>query len=150
MKRESLKGQSSATLEPIPTSCPSNLQACSANLWRAMHHVKNSTQCIHILDSLHISLEDLKVGFSVVSLLTRVPIWKAQNLLSRHFEEGILAYSNTSLTLQTSALVEKFPSRLTGWLWDHNCLLLLSSSLWKILRTEASDSQASLLVPVQG
>jgi len=85
-KKEPLKGPPSATLEPLTTSCPSISQACSANMWGVKHHVKNSTPCIHTLDSLIHLTGGLHGQLQHGVLFTILPFREAQNFFRQHFE----------------------------------------------------------------
>ena len=55
------------------------------------HHVKYSFQFVQILESLRVQPDDLMVSFDVVSLFTNVPTVDSLELLSHHFEDGVLA-----------------------------------------------------------
>jgi len=57
----------------------------------AAHHVKYSFQYVQILESLRVQPDDLTVSFDAVSLFTNVPTVDSLELLSHHFEDGVLA-----------------------------------------------------------
>jgi hypothetical protein len=56
------------------------------------HHVKNSTEFIHALQTLRVGPQDIMVSFNMVSLFTNVPI------LSCHFTQDIVTVFKDMLT----------------------------------------------------
>jgi hypothetical protein len=78
------------------------------------HHVRNSTECVHTLGSLHVGLQDIMVSFDVVSLFTRVPIGETISLLSRHFEEDILTLFRHVLTSSYFRIAGQFYEQIDG------------------------------------
>ncbi|KAJ4430702.1 hypothetical protein ANN_19293 [Periplaneta americana] len=63
-----------------------------------VHHVKNSTQSVQILDNIKVKPSDLLVSFDVVSLFTRVPLSEAMLLLSDQFPPDITELFRHTLT----------------------------------------------------
>ncbi|XP_069673690.1 uncharacterized protein [Periplaneta americana] len=60
--------------------------------------VKNSTQFVQILDNMKVKPSDLLVSFDVVSLFTRVPLSEAMLLLSNQFPPDITELFRHTLT----------------------------------------------------
>ncbi|XP_021934007.1 uncharacterized protein LOC110836758 isoform X2 [Zootermopsis nevadensis] len=61
-------------------------------------HVKNSTEFINTIKSLHVGPGDIMVGFDVVSLFTMVPVGEALRLLERHFNGDVFGLFHLVLT----------------------------------------------------
>ena len=62
------------------------------------HHVKNSTEFIHVLQTLRLTSDDIMVSLDVVSLLTNIPILESLELLGRHFTQDIVTLFKHALT----------------------------------------------------
>jgi hypothetical protein len=78
------------------------------------HHVRNSTEFVHTLGSLHVGPQDIMITFDVVSLFTRVPLKETMSLLSRHFEEDILTLFRHVLTSSHFSFTGQFYEQIDG------------------------------------
>jgi hypothetical protein len=72
-------------LGPLYIACLNAWWDSSVLAWgNSVHHVKNSTDFVHVLVSLRARPKDISVGLDVMSLFTKLPIREALNYLKRH------------------------------------------------------------------
>jgi hypothetical protein len=84
-----------------------------SQLGQLQHHVKNSKEFVHTLDTLCISPEDILLSFNIISLFTRAPLKDALNLLIRRFNEDMILFHHV-LTSSIFCFNGQFHEQISG------------------------------------
>ena len=82
--------------------------------WVIPRCLKFICQFVQILESIRVQPEDLMVSFDMVSLFTNIPIVDSLELLSQHFEDGVLTLFKHALTSIYFCFMDSYTNKRTG------------------------------------